>query len=346
MPRGRSCQAKSAGVTPPARDHLAQGTRAFHDLDAPQWQLRLRRAWRWTDCGEVRDVLAPHNEMPMTFLRTAVVSLGLLIMPVVADGQPAARIPRIGILSPAPATAAAEAPYDAFREALRGLGYVEGRTSPSSSVSRMASTTGCRHWRPIWPALGFDETGALASYGPSVSDNFRRSAIYLDKILKGVRPGDLPVEQPAKFYLVINLRTARTLGLTILSLGVAASDQGHRVMTDTTMVHTSRRPTRCNQPTRWGAGLMRSVRLPDPEGEVGRRHPCQLHHHWEVDTPAVASLGEEVRERRRLAVPLQTTGTGWDVGWAAVYLASDESRWVTGLDLPIDGQMRILERPR
>jgi NAD(P)-dependent dehydrogenase (short-subunit alcohol dehydrogenase family) len=67
-----------------------------------------------------------------------------------------------------------------------------------------------------------------------------------------------------------------------------------------------------------------------------------------VDTPiAVALLGEEARERRRLAVPLQTAGTGWDVGWAAVYLASDESRWVTGIELPIDGgQMRIIERPR
>lgn len=66
-----------------------------------------------------------------------------------------------------------------------------------------------------------------------------------------------------------------------------------------------------------------------------------------VDTPVVAELGADVREKRRLAVPLQTTGTGWDIGWAAVYLASDESRWVTGLDLPIDGgQLRVLQRPR
>ncbi|HEY0181780.1 MAG TPA: SDR family NAD(P)-dependent oxidoreductase [Rhodopila sp.] len=56
-----------------------------------------------------------------------------------------------------------------------------------------------------------------------------------------------------------------------------------------------------------------------------------------VATPMVAHLGEEGRERRRKAVPLQTEGTGWDVGWAAVYLASDESRWVTGVMLPIDG---------
>jgi len=56
-----------------------------------------------------------------------------------------------------------------------------------------------------------------------------------------------------------------------------------------------------------------------------------------VHTPLVAFMGEEARERRRNAVPLQTEGTGWDVAYASVYLASDESRWVTGVMLPIDG---------
>ena len=67
-----------------------------------------------------------------------------------------------------------------------------------------------------------------------------------------------------------------------------------------------------------------------------------------VETPLiVAQQGPEVLEKRRRAIPLQTAGTGWDVAWAAVYLASDESRWVTGIDLPIDGgQMRLFERPR
>ena len=59
-----------------------------------------------------------------------------------------------------------------------------------------------------------------------------------------------------------------------------------------------------------------------------------------VATPLVAHLGEEGRERRRKAVPLQTEGTGWDVAYAAVYLASDESRWVTGVMLPIDGGLQ------
>ncbi|HEX2828626.1 MAG TPA: SDR family NAD(P)-dependent oxidoreductase [Burkholderiales bacterium] len=67
-----------------------------------------------------------------------------------------------------------------------------------------------------------------------------------------------------------------------------------------------------------------------------------------VETPLIVALqGPDVLEKRRAAIPLRTAGTAWDVAHAAVYLASDESRWVTGIDLPIDGgQMRLFERPR
>ena len=61
----------------------------------------------------------------------------------------------------------------------------------------------------------YADAGGLLAYGPSLGDLFRRSATYVDKVLRGVRPADLPVEQPAKYELVVNLRTAKALGLTV-----------------------------------------------------------------------------------------------------------------------------------
>jgi putative ABC transport system substrate-binding protein len=81
---------------------------------------------------------------------------------------------------------------------------------------RRLVTLAAKHRLPtVYENRAFAEAGGLMSYGPDLSDAFRRAATYVDRILKGTRPAELPVEQPTTFELVINARTAKALGLTL-----------------------------------------------------------------------------------------------------------------------------------
>jgi len=77
----------------------------------------------------------------------------------------------------------------------------------------------------VYPFRSYADSGGLLSYGVDVQDQARRSAFYIDRILKGARPGDLPVQAPTKFELIINLKTAKALGVDIPPSLLARADE-------------------------------------------------------------------------------------------------------------------------
>jgi len=94
------------------------------------------------------------------------------------------------------------------------------------SHRKLLITLAAHHRLPaVYPARYFVEDGGLVSYGPDQVGGFRSAAIYIDRILKGEKPADLPVQAPTKYELAFNLKTARALGLEVPTSFLASADE-------------------------------------------------------------------------------------------------------------------------
>lgn len=119
---------------------------------------------------------------------------------------------------------------DDFAPALKALRGVDGVLHPDTPLfvthrARLVAAVAASRLPAIYPARVFVEAGGLMSYGPNLADVWGRAAPYVDRILKGARPGDLPVEQPTTFELVVNNRAAKAIGLTLPQALVLRADQ-------------------------------------------------------------------------------------------------------------------------
>jgi putative ABC transport system substrate-binding protein len=156
-------------------------------------------------------------------LRDLSISVGIGLFSAIQSAAPSVRVE----VSPVNVRDAAEIEQGIAAFARTSNGGLIVTASPSAFVHRdLIVALANRHKLPaVYPAPEFVTAGGLIAYGPDALDQFRRAAGYVDRILKGARPADLPVQHPTKYELVINLKTAKTLGLEIPPTVLSRADK-------------------------------------------------------------------------------------------------------------------------
>jgi putative ABC transport system substrate-binding protein len=162
---------------------------------------RLRRLAIMADVG------SPQSVLEMREVQATARTLGIEVAPL--------EIRRAEDIAPALETLKAQA--DAL--------YVPANALVNANRTRIITLALGARLPTIFGSRDFVHAGGLMSYGPNFTDQFQRTAEYVDKILRGAKPGDIPVEQPTKFELVVNLTTAKALGLKIPEAFLLRADE-------------------------------------------------------------------------------------------------------------------------
>jgi len=179
------------------------------ELAAKQLQIFNEALPRLSRVGLLVDVSNLSHDPVRREVETAAQTLGIRLTPRVEVSRPEALASAFATMARERATAV----------------FVVGGTVLYANRTRLGELAMANRLPTMCGPQQYVSAGCLMGYSTDIADMFRRSAAYVDKILKGATPADLPIEQPTKFQLVINLKTAKTLGVTIESTVLARADQ-------------------------------------------------------------------------------------------------------------------------
>jgi putative ABC transport system substrate-binding protein len=178
------------------------------ELSAKRLELVREALPKLSRVAVLFDPTHPAHVVEVRKIREAAQTLGLTVHP--AEAPSADKFP--------------DALAQVLKHRVEALLVLEGFLNSDNRGEVLAFAA--RNRLPVMSAqVGYTQAGGLMSYSPDVLDMYRRAATYIDKILKGAKPADLPVEQPTKLLLIINLKTAKALGLTIPPALLARADQ-------------------------------------------------------------------------------------------------------------------------